>query len=141
VQRQLINSPESGIKDDKQPVTKRKLPHYRYYKNLDKVFVVDRKGKETPTTLMSCTISPNVITHLQKEDKDRQVFDIWCEIKLPKTRDSEQPQLLRAHPTLDKFGGFLTGLTLGLKLRNNRVQTLMLIPYHLMSLVWHRQSC
>ncbi len=31
---------------------------------------------------------------------------IWCEIKLPRTRESAQPQLLRAHPNLDKFGSY-----------------------------------
>jgi hypothetical protein len=33
-------------------------------------------------------------------------INIWCEIKLAETRDSKEPQLLRAHPNLDKFGDF-----------------------------------
>ena len=35
-----------------------------------------------------------------------EVFDIWCELKLPRTRDCTEPQLLQAHPSLDNFGGF-----------------------------------
>ncbi len=61
---------------------------------------------ESPTTVKSGAISPNVIRHLRKVEKEMEIIDIWCEIKLPETRDSAEPQLLRAHPSLDKFGGF-----------------------------------
>jgi hypothetical protein len=47
-----------------------------------------------------------VIALLCKVEKEMEVIDIWCELKLPRTRDSSQSQLLRAHPNLDKFGGF-----------------------------------
>jgi hypothetical protein len=106
VQRQQIKVIDSVSNDSKQQVTKRKKAHYRYYRSCDKVVVLDRRGKESPTTRTTCTVSPNVITHLIKGDKTREVFDIWCEITLPKTKDNIKPQLLRAHPKRDKFGCF-----------------------------------
>jgi hypothetical protein len=87
-------------------VTKRKLPHFRYYTAEDRVVSVDRRGKESPPTTKSGTICRNVLAHLQKVEKQMDVVCIWCEIKLPRTRDSAQPQLLRAHPNLDKFGSY-----------------------------------
>jgi hypothetical protein len=50
-------------------------------------------------------MSGNVITLLRKREK-RPVVDIWGEVKLPRTKDGDEPQLLRAHPRLDNFGGF-----------------------------------
>ena len=86
-------------------VTKRKFPHFRYHTVEDKVMVVNRKGKESATTKKSGTMSGNVMKLLRKQEK-RAAIDIWGEVKLPRTNDCDQPQLLRAHPSLDNFGGF-----------------------------------
>jgi hypothetical protein len=80
------------------------MPHFCFYPTEDKLVSVNRKGKEGPTTTESGTIGRNVLAHLQKIEREMEVIEIWCEINLPRTRDSAQPQLLRAHPKLDKFG-------------------------------------
>ena len=87
-------------------VWKRKVPHYRFYKTESRLVSVNRMGKESPCTGNSTTISANVLTALRKIEKDLDVIDIWCEVKLPRTKDVAAPQLLRAHPSLDKFGAF-----------------------------------
>jgi hypothetical protein len=106
VQRQHAADAEPVIPDHENHVTKRKQPHFRYFKASRTVVAVNRKGKESQTTKESGTISPNVLTHLDKVEKDMDVIDFWCQVKLPSTKDSATPQLLRAHPTLDKFGAF-----------------------------------
>jgi hypothetical protein len=106
VERQQIIAPESFVNDQNKPVKKRKLPHFRYFKATNTVVAVNRKGKESPTNATSGTISPNVIAHIGKVEKEMDVVNIWCEVRLPSTRDSAQSQLLRAHPRLDKFGGY-----------------------------------
>ena len=74
--------PPSGplFNDKDKGVTKRKLPHYfRYYRAEDKVVAINRtKGKESLTTTTSGGISQNVLTHLQKVEKEMEVVNIWC---------------------------------------------------------------
>jgi hypothetical protein len=50
-------------------------------------------------------MSGNVMTLRRKREK-RPVVKIWGEVKLPRTKDSDERQLLRAHPRSDNFGGF-----------------------------------
>lgn len=53
------------------------------------------------------TISQNVLAHLQKLEKEKEIIDIWCELKLLSTIYCTKPQLLpAAHPNLDDFGDF-----------------------------------
>jgi hypothetical protein len=110
VRRQFIAQPVSSVHsvlcNNALSVTKRKLPHFWYYKAEDRLVSVDRRGKESPPTTSSGTIGRNVLAHLQKVEKQMDIVCIWCEIKLPRTRESAQPQLLRAHPNLDKFGSY-----------------------------------
>jgi hypothetical protein len=124
VKRQQIAAAERPENDQDIRVKKRKMPHFRYFKAHNRVVAVDRKGKESPTTTNSGTISPNVIAHLRKVEKEMEVVDIWCEIKLPSTRDSTQPQLLRAHPMLDKFGGFFDWVDAKFDMVGDRLQDL-----------------
>jgi hypothetical protein len=81
-------------------VTKQKFPHFRCCRVEDKVVAADRKGKESATTTKTGTMSGNVTTLLRKREK-RPVVDIWGEVKLPRTKDRDEPQLLRAHTRLD----------------------------------------
>jgi hypothetical protein len=106
VERQIRVPQEMAENADDEVVTKRKLPHFRYYRAQDKVVAVSRRGKESPTSTKSGAISPNVIAHLRKVEKEMEVVNIWCELKVPRTRDCTKSQLLRAHPNLDNFGGF-----------------------------------
>ena len=68
VKRQIIIQQEPADENHKDKgVTKRKLPHFCYYRLEDtRVVVVNRKGKESPTT-KSGTISRNVLAHLYKK--------------------------------------------------------------------------
>jgi hypothetical protein len=91
-------------------LSKRRMPHFRYYRREDRVVAVNRKGKELVTTQHTGTIPPNVITALRKEEKDMDVIDIWCEVRLflsgSIASEGKGGQLLRAHGALDKFGGY-----------------------------------
>ena len=106
VERQTRIQQEPAENEKDNGVTKRKMPHFRYYRAEDKVVAVSRKGKESPTTMKSGAISRNVIAHLRKVEREMEVVNIWCELKLPRSRYCSKPQLLRAHPNLDNFGGF-----------------------------------
>jgi hypothetical protein len=97
---------ERAEKEKVKGIMKRKQPHFRWHRVDDKVVAINSKGIESPTTAKTGTILVNVMSHLHKTEVEMQVIDMWCETKLPSARDSTQPQFLRAHPNLDKFGGF-----------------------------------
>ena len=82
-----------GLNYKDKGVTRRRLPHFRYYRAEDRVVAVNRtKGKESPTTTNSGAISRNVLIHLQKVEQEMEVVDIWCELKYKKvTLWQEQP--------------------------------------------------
>ena len=103
-QEKIVDQPIT-IKTTNQ-VNKRKEPHFRYFKIENRVVALNRRGKESPTTSKTGTICPNVLSHLIKVERQMDVVDIWCQIQLPPRKENKQTQLLRAHPMLDKFGGF-----------------------------------
>jgi hypothetical protein len=41
-----------------------------------------------------------------EKGEGRDVIDIWCEVIIPRTRDSEEAQRLRANPRHDSFGPY-----------------------------------
>jgi hypothetical protein len=87
--------------------TRRKHPHFKFYRQGKMLKAVDRFGMERdPTKEKSGLISMNVLSLFDKEELEQDVIEIWCEVTLPRTRDSVEPQVLRAHPKLDNFGAY-----------------------------------
>ena len=92
-------------------VSKRKMPHFRYYVASDKLVSVTSKGKEFSPTKKSGSISGNVISTLRRLEKDMNVISIWCELTLhlacsDGSSGTSIKQKLRAHEAFDKFGSF-----------------------------------
>jgi hypothetical protein len=104
-------------------LTKRKLPHFRYYKTENTMVAVDRRGKESQPTHATGNIPPNVIAALRKEEKNMDIINIWCEVRLflPLSVSSDKPagQLLRAHGALDKFGAYFDWVDANFEVENS----------------------
>ena len=85
------------------PVMNRKLPHFRYKTGPKVLYSVDRKGKETEATEKTGLVDKRIISKIERDHDDLEDIDIWGEIYLT-TPTSEGGQLLRGHPTLDRYG-------------------------------------
>jgi hypothetical protein len=85
------------------PVMNRKLPHFRYKTRLKVLYAVDRKGNEALATEKTGLVDKRILSKIERDHQDLEEIDIWGEIYLT-TATSEGGQLLRGHPTLDRFG-------------------------------------
>jgi hypothetical protein len=81
----------------------RKLPHFRYRPGPKVLYSVDRKGKETVATEDTGLVDIRIISKIQRDHDDLEDIEIWGKIYLT-TATSEGGQLLRAHPTFDRYG-------------------------------------
>jgi hypothetical protein len=84
-------------------VMNRKLPHFRYKTETKVLYSVDRRGKETVATDKTGLVDIRILSKIQKEHTDLVDIDIWGEIYLA-NQMSEGGQLLRGHPTFDRYG-------------------------------------
>jgi hypothetical protein len=84
-------------------VMNRKLPHFRYRTGPKVLYSVDRKGNETIATEKTGIVDSRIISKIQRDHDDLEDIDIWGEIYLS-TPTSAGGQLLRGHPTLDRYG-------------------------------------
>jgi hypothetical protein len=85
-------------------VMNRKLPHFRYKTEAKVLYSIDRKGKETEATEETGLIDRRIISKIERDHNDLEEIDIWGEIFLTTPRSEGAGQLLRGHPTLDRYG-------------------------------------
>jgi hypothetical protein len=85
------------------PVMNRKLPHFRYKTVTKILYSVDRKGKEDVATEKTGLVDKRILSKIERDHKDLEDIDIWGEIYLA-TPANEAGQLLRGHPTFDRYG-------------------------------------
>jgi hypothetical protein len=64
---------------------------------------VDRKGKETVATEKTGLVDMRILSKIQKDHDDLEDIQLWGEIYLADPT-GEGGQLLRGHPTLDRYG-------------------------------------
>jgi hypothetical protein len=96
----------TGTNIEETPIRKvmnRKLPHFRYRTKPKVLYSVDRKGRETVATEDTGLVDHRILSKIQRDHDDLEDIDIWGEIYLT-TPTSDGGQLLRAHPTLDRYG-------------------------------------
>ena len=87
-------------------VKKRKHPHCRYYTQSNKLFSVDRTGKETLETTACGPVPACVLNALFCFEKQSPYINIWGEWQIVLDEKLKVVQHLRASTSFDKFGPF-----------------------------------
>jgi hypothetical protein len=94
---------DAPVEVPKRAVMNRKMPHFRYRTETKLLHSLDRKGKETLATVRTGVVDMRIISKILKDHDDLEEIDIWGEIYLV-SEMGEGGQLLRGHPTYDRFG-------------------------------------
>jgi hypothetical protein len=84
-------------------VMNRKLPHFRYRTGAGVLYSLDWKGKGTVATEKTGLVDIRILSKIQRDHGELEDIDIWGKIYLT-TPTSKGGQLLRAHPSFDRYG-------------------------------------
>ena len=94
---------DNTLETTQRAVMNRRIPHFRYRTGTKLLYSLDRKGKETLATKKTGLVDARIISKIQMDHNDLEDIDIWGEIYLS-SPTGEGGQLLRGHPTLDRYG-------------------------------------